>query len=488
MVRGDRALFSGNGRLLPEFTMKQIPPVARAIALAIIILFIASSIRHFLFQSNALDLGWFDQGVYLISRGKTPIVSFVGYPILGDHVAFILYPIALLYKLSPSVYWLLFVQASALAFGAFPLWKLGLQAGLQEKPAFTLAIAYLLYPLIFNVNLFDFHPEAIAVPAIFFVVLAARSNAFLNFCIAILAILGCKAILSLTVVGLGIWLFFFEKKRKFGLVAIGSGIFWFIVTTKIIIPSLTGKDAAAEMADSRYGYLGNSLGQIIGNLFLEPDRVLGHIFTAANLEYIALLILPIAWGLSLRSLPCLIPAIPALALNLLADHLPQKNLTTQYSLPIVPFLFLAAIETLANGGGWLRKPKWIILWSLVAFIALAKYGYFGSLYLQTLDTWRATRQAIAGVTSGGGVLTISRIAPHLTHRENVQLAIEGSEKLDVNTFDYILLDRRHPGWSSSPEIIDRWLDRIRDSGDFTLVSNRDDVFFYRRAIPSPKIP
>ena len=98
-----------------------------------IILFICSATRHILFQSNALDLGWFDQGVYQISQGKPPIISFVGYHILGDHIAFILYPIALLYKIYPSVYWLLFLQAFSLSLAVFPLWQLAIQAGLKEK-------------------------------------------------------------------------------------------------------------------------------------------------------------------------------------------------------------------------------------------------------------------------------------------------------------------------------------------------------------------
>lgn len=453
------------------------------IAGSTIILFISSTIRHILFQSNALDLGWFDQGVYLISQGTSPIISFVGYHILGDHVAFILYPIALLYKIYPTVYWLLFLQAFSLSLAAFPLWQLAIQAGLKEKQAYTLALVYLLYPLVFNVNLFDFHPEVIAVPAIFWAVLAARLNNLWGFCLAVIIILGCKAILSLTLLGMGIWLLLWEKKKISGIIAIISGILWFIISTKLLIPLLTGKSAVIEMADSRYSYLGDSLPTIIINLFLKPDLVFGKIFTGANLEYLILLIVPLLWGLSWRYSSAIIAAIPALALNLLADHAPQKNLTTQYSLPILPFLFLAVIATLAHNRGWLKKSKWIIIWAIIAFLALAKYGYFWSLYLNSLDTWQATQKALVQITTNEPVLTTSRIAPHLTHRETIKLAIEGSQSLDLNQFNYILLDRRHPGWSSSPELIDYHLQKLNQNNNFQLISNQDDVFFYRRLTP-----
>ncbi|WP_425354774.1 DUF2079 domain-containing protein, partial [Limnoraphis robusta] len=60
-----------------------------------IILFICSSLRHALFQSNAFDLGIFDNGIYLISQGQEPFVVFRGLHILGDHGAWILYPLAI---------------------------------------------------------------------------------------------------------------------------------------------------------------------------------------------------------------------------------------------------------------------------------------------------------------------------------------------------------------------------------------------------------
>lgn len=463
-----------------QITIKKPHPLGWMVMGATALLLFCSSLRHILFQSNALDLGWFDQGVYLISQGKPPIVSFVGFHILGDHAAFILYPIALLYKLYPSVYWLLAIQAVALAVGIIPLWHLALQAGLKEKQATALAVIYLLYPLIFNVNLFDFHPEVIAPAAILWAVLAARWGYIAQFCVAMVVILSCKAILSLTVAAMGIWLLIFEKKRLCGSIAIVAGIAWFLVTTEVIIPAFTGTDAAVQMADERYSYLGNSVAEIVKNLLFKPGLILGKLFSAANLEYITLLLIPVIWGLSPRHLTPLIAAIPALGLNLITDYAAQKNLTTQYSLPILPFLFLAVIATLAAEKAWFKQTKWMIVWSLVAFIALAKYGYFGSLYLQSLDTWKANQEALALIQSQGGVLTNSSIAPHLTHRPLVKLAIAGSESLDLAQFKYILLNQNHPGWSSSPELIADTIKRVQQIPDFKLIYTQDGVSLFSK--------
>ena len=128
------------------------------------LLFAASSLRHGLLQSNAWDLGIFDQPLFLLSQGLPPISTIIDIHILGDHAAWIFYPLSLLYRIYADVHWLFAVQAIALALGAVPTWHLAQQAGLKNQQATALAGVYLLYPLIFNLNLFDFHPEVIALP------------------------------------------------------------------------------------------------------------------------------------------------------------------------------------------------------------------------------------------------------------------------------------------------------------------------------------
>ena len=96
---------------------------------------IAAIVRHGLFQSTAYDLGIFDNAIYLISQGQEPIVQFRGLHILGDHAAWIFYPLALFYLIYPSVYWLFFLQAIALASGGLATWQLAKQVGLGERKA-----------------------------------------------------------------------------------------------------------------------------------------------------------------------------------------------------------------------------------------------------------------------------------------------------------------------------------------------------------------
>ncbi len=442
------------------------------------LLFLASSLRHLLFHSNALDLGFFDQILYLLSQGLPPITTIQDLHWLGDHAAFIFYPIAFFYKLYPTVYWLFLIQALSLSLGAFPAYHLALQDQLSKAQSQAIAIVYLLYPLVFNLNLFDFHSEVIALPLFLWAILVARQKKLSAFILAILVILSCKAVLSLTVIFLGLWLWIWEKRRVYSLFALLSGTTWFFIATQWIIPHFSNKEVAAV---GRYHFLGNSVLEIIQNLFLSPQIVLGHLFTTANLVYLILLVLPLAWGLSWKHLDPLVPALPALLLNLLTEHLPQKDLIHQYALPIFPFLLVAVISALAAQDSWLRRPRWIILWAMVVFLALAKVGYFGSLYLRSLNTWQASTLAIAKVETKGGVLTTANLAPHLSHRVLLKLAIDGAQNLDLAQFDYILLNQGHPGWIIADNLMPELLEKIRANPSFQVSLDQDGVILFKQS-------
>lgn len=447
------------------------------IAVSAFVLFACSSLRHALFQSTAYDLGIFDQAIYLISQGKEPITTIQGFHILGDHAAWIHYILALPYKIYPSVYWLFIIQSLALALGALPTWYLAMQAGLKESQAMAIATAYLLYPVVFNGNLFDFHPEVIAVPLLLSAVLAARLENIAWFCVCIILTLGCKAVLSLTVVAMGIGLMLFEKKRLCGLLAIILGSAWFIIATKLIIPAFSGAEAAAV---GRYSYLGNSVFEIAKNLIFQPGLIFSKIFSLDNFGYLILLSAPIIWGLSTASLKPLIGAIPCVALNLIADYQAQKDLVHQYTLPALPFLILAVIASLAVGKGLLQNKRGIIIWSLITFLCLAKFTHFTGKYLESIDNLPATREAISLVKNQGSVYTTAQITPHLSNRDLIKFTNADFPNQDLNIFDYILLNVRHPGWASNQEFATSLVNQLNNKPRFKLTYQQDDIYLFTK--------
>ena len=444
-----------------------------------IIFFICSSLRHALFQSTAFDLGIFDQAIYLISQGQSPLSTLMGFHILGDHASIIFYPIALLYRIYADVHWLFAIQALALASGIPLSWYLATQVGLSRSLASAVTFSYLLYPLVFNVNLFDFHPDVFVIPGVFGSVYALRAEKLFLFLGSVLLILASKAVLSLTLISFGIWIILFENKKSYGVLTIGLSIAWFIFSTQVIFPFYIGGEHAAV---GRYSYLGDSVFEIILNLFLQPHLIFQHIISWSSLEYLVLLAVPIIWSFSRSSLKFLVPILPQLAINLLSDVSTQRDLIHQYSLPILPFFILAIVDALVQQKGWFQTRKAIILWMLVSFIALAKPGYFWTRYLSYWESIPATREALQLVNPSGGVLTIANLVPHLSHRSLIRQTLAEMDLVQIEQYkyDYILLNGKNPGWGSDLKTHQRLVDYLEASEHFRDVYSRDDVILFER--------
>jgi uncharacterized membrane protein len=446
------------------------------IAISILILLISSIARHELFNSGG-DLAFFDQCVYLISQGKNPISSVLGFHALADHAAWILYPIALLYKIYPTVYWLFLVQSLSLSLGAIPAYFLSIDAGLKESQAIVIVVIYLLYPLIYNANLLEFHPDTIAVPALFMAILAARKQKIVWFCASVIVILGCKAVLSLTVAAMGVGLLLFEKRQLYGIIAIATGIAWFLISNKIIIPFFGHDAALINRHLYRYSYLGNSFSETLKIILFQPKLIFSNIFSLINLEYLFYLFVPVIWGLRPKYMIYMIAAIPCLALNLLADHPSQKNLIWHYSLPIIPFLTLSLIAYVATHQNFIKRKKAIILWSLFWFFALGKFGFFAGKYLKNLDNLQATKEAISLVKTQNSVLTTDIIVPHLTHRELISFKYNINE---LNNFHYILINVRNPGLAVSKADYNNLVNQLKTNSELKLKFQKDDVYLFEK--------
>ncbi len=454
-----------------------------------LLLFCFSSAKHLLFQSTAWDLGIFDQAVYLISIGETPLSSFTGFHMLGDHGAWMLYVLALLYKIFPSVYWLLAVQALSLGLGGFGVWLLAKQKLTDRLAGLAMAI-YCLYPLVFNINLFDFHPEVMAVPTFLIGIWATLTDRLVVFLIAIGVILGCKAALSLTVAGMGLWLFL-EKRLKFALIALGVGTLWFIVATQWLMPTFAGEQAVSRFI-GRYSDLGSSYREIIQNFFFHPYLVLSRIFSIGTVEYMALLWSPIVyvfwlnWG-KLKNWSPLIATMPALMMNILANDDAQRDLIHQYSLPILPFLMLIVIDSLTLLPKGFITFQTILSWALLGFILLSRLHFFTGRYWQTIDTWQATREALSKIQDKGAVLTSAEIAPHLSQRPIVHLAINNPPVQNLTNYQHILLNQRHPGWASSSELVGKLLESIKQIPRFQLIFHQSGVYLFSYSLSNEEI-
>lgn len=283
------------------------------------------------------DLAHHSQSVWNILHGSLDS-SILGIPFLGNHMAIILFLIAPLYLLFPSPLLLLYLQTLALGIGAWWIFMLA-RRELSEKWAAGLSLVYLIYSPLIYLNLYEFHPIALAVPFVTGMLYCYKAQRFRPFLILLLLALSCQENVALISVAFA---FYALADRKRGLwfrvpLAVGIIYFWFAVI--VIMPRLNNNTVQFIRL---YGHLGESLPEVLRNAIVHPFYTLRFMFTAEKVVFLNALLGPVAY-LSLLSPLSLLPASLVLVQRLLSIRASEATVVYHYQAEMIPFVFFAAI-------------------------------------------------------------------------------------------------------------------------------------------------
>ena len=453
-------------------------------------------VRHAWFQTSAWDLGIFDQAVYLIGEGQPPLSSFLGFHILGDHGAVVLYPLGWIDRLLPSVYSLLALQSAALASAVFPLHRLARRRQLGPAATRTSLWVLVLYPVVFNTAIFDFHPETLAFPLVMQAIALLeerRRSADWQVVGCLLLALTCKVSLALLVLGFGGWLLL-QGRRWLGWLLCGLGVSWLLLIGGWLIPAFGGEAASLSRHLGKFG-LERDAGSADGaGLVVQAlGFLVGQLVSGANLVYGVLLLAPVAYLVlhtrRWRLLTGLLPFAPLLLLNLLASQASLKDLVHHYSLFLVPLLAAQVQSTLAPVGpaGVAGYPRWlrprllpvVLGWTLLTFVSLSRLSFFLGPFQESLAQAPAMREAMALVRPEASVVATNALAAHLARRPSIDLLRSGTAR-NLTGVDQVLVDARRGSWKASPKLIRTLLRQLRADPAWSTRFQRDDIWLFER--------
>ena len=416
--------------------------------------------RHWLLQSNAYDLGLFDQWAWLLGNGLPPISSMENVHVLADHGAWLFYWSGLLYWFHPSIHWLLASQALALSLTAIPLWLLAAQAGLSRRLCWFSCLLWWLQPLVFNVNLFDFHPEVWVMPALAMAIWCQRQKRFGGWLLLLVLMLGSRDGLVLITLGLSLSLLI-QRRWSWAIAGAGLSSAWILLLSQWIYP-LFRNGEGPKAAGRMFSHLGNNFGDILFTLMSQPWLAFTHIDLGGGAFYLLVLILPTLPFWRRRSLVILSAAVPLLLVNLNAEASSYRTLIHHYSLPLAVLSVTAAIDGLALHQ---RKafPWKGVIWAVTLWIALAKPWFFTGPYLNRVNMVGDAQQAISKLTPQDRVLTTSYLVPQISQRQHVAFAKKSQSKQAFeNNWTVFLLNPNQPGWGSKKSIQKRLLNQAED--------------------------
>ena len=339
--------------------------------------------RHWGNMSSLNDLGFFDQAVWGTLHGQwfLDTNNVYGQPInwLSCHFNLFLILFVPLYAILPAAEWFTIAQALALSVGAWPIFLLASKVHGSERAGLLWAVIYLLNPFLLSAAAWDFHPVTIAVPLIAGALLAVEKKSIRILMYCCFGLLLIQEQFGLTVAGFGALWSLKHRDWKWGGVLAGIGLLHTVLVLGLIMPALSPSGAHAMIDPSaqnnRYGWLGSSLPEIIGNALFQPIWVLQTIiFKFGGFNYLIYISLPFL-GLFFAAPAWLLPAIADLAANMLSTNNMPRGIIAYHSVTLVPVLTISAIYGIQRVGQLLTNTIKIHLTMVVLLITLA-LSYF----------------------------------------------------------------------------------------------------------------
>ncbi|MEN9553095.1 MAG: hypothetical protein RLY24_690 [Actinomycetota bacterium] len=432
----------------------------------------------------AYDVGLYDQGLWLLSRGQAPFVTLMGRNLFGDHASLILILLVPLYWILPGTSTLLVVQAIVIAAGAIPIYLFARRVLSSAVMGFCAAFLWLANPAVNGTGMENFHPDSFLGLFLPLAIYALYEKKWRLYAVAVLGALLVKEDVVLVMVPLGIFVAYRFDKRKGLLTAVAS-----IVATAlgmfVLMRSLIGVPTRNTW---RIPFGG--VGGFLRELFTNPRNVASYLFSEDRPLYVFQMAAPFA-ALFVLSPWLSLVAVPVIASNVLSTFWYQHSIQYHYSLVAVPILLSATVF-----GVRAVSQKWrAIVMAIVVVCTTATSVLWGQHSLavtprKTLPSNAAIavagRDIVKEVPDGAVVSAFDPLVTYLAHRKEVYFfpnpfralyygvgtELEGKRLPAADEVEYVVL----------PRMLNdslRW-DWAEVSGDFEEVAGNQYWQVFRR--------
>lgn len=478
------------------------PPVQVTIAAAAYaaIFMIISTIRFNLFMYGDFDLAVHAQTMHNILRGSAES-SILGVPFLGNHFVLILYLLAPIYAVWASPLALLWIQTLALAAGVFPLYRIA-ATSLSRQWAAGISLAYLAYAPLHTMNLYEFHPVALAVPCILWAWVAYIRGRAIPFLAWTTSAVMCQENLALIPVFIGVHAILSRRRWPWIILPAILGLAYFVVVLRVmreLNPGLVG-------FWSLYGHLGDSPPAVVSTLVSHPFNAIRASYAPEKIAFIGSLLAPVAYTPILDPVS-LVPALPVLAQRLLSNRASEFTLLYHYQAEFIPFVFIAAAggisRILSRRPNYSRPLAYIlVVFSVAALMSLEVPSWmsFFTQVRQSAANVDARRRMIASIPKGESVTATFNCLSHLSDRRNLYSLHHistgkytlSNEEYPTPQLDWVLMDTQDPltfgtrGFHSTASYMK--LQSLLFKPGWNLVDQENGMLLFSRNEGIPSLP
>lgn len=294
--------------------------------------FIYIFVKYFSLCYGIYDTGIFAHTVFNISSGRGIYNYILQIPAWVDHFYPNLILLTPLFWIKPTILWLPFLRLLAYLACLPILWAIS-KFYLQDKKwrYFILILWLINYPLLIVLSS-EFQPCNLALPFLILSFYLYLKRYYILFVLNLFFLLGFKENMALAWLSVGAWIFFFEKKKMFGICIAISGIIAGLIIVYILTPYLSGGIANHQL-------------EKFGPLQYIPQK----------LKFIFLIFLSVGF-LPLLNPKTFLFILPAFGISLVSNTPTMFRIVAHYQDLPMAIIFMALILALSTGE---KRQSWI---------------------------------------------------------------------------------------------------------------------------------
>ncbi len=363
------------------------------------------------------DVGLYDQGIWLLSRGHAPFVTLMGRNLFGDHASFILLFLVPVYWIIPGTSTLLALQAMAIAGASLPIYFFAKRILGSAELAFIFGLVWLLNPAVNGTNLENFHPDGFLGLFVCLALYAAFTKKWRMYAISLALALLVKEDVLLLVFPLGVYIWTQIDKRK--------GIFTICATFAVTLFGMFAVMKSLIGVPTRNSWripFGGPTG-LIKKTLTHPTEVWHYLLQDDRPTYLFQMLAPLGGAFFLSPWLAAV-AVPVLASNVVSTFWYQHSIQYHYSLVAMPSLLFASVLGVAK----LRSAWRPIATSIVLACTVLTYSAWAQTTLAQHPriVWgrdnpvaRAGLDIIKYVPGDAVISVFDPLTTHMAHRKEI---------------------------------------------------------------------
>ena len=360
-------------------------------------------------------------------RGNFYYSTILGHSALAHHFSPLMILNGLIYKILPlPIEGMFFIRSFFLALGGLAVYHICVEKKITGLVSFIIVQLYFIYPVSAYYALDIFHPEDYIIVLILWSYLFVLKKKYILSFFLLMVTMTAKEDAAITIALFSLIYYFISGKNKIYIFSFIAAIAYFVIVFYTVMPALR-ESGFEQFWNIRYSGFGGSLAGIIKSTVLNPLSILKKMYSLENIAYIALLMVPLFF-LPLKSYKYILPFLPALYLNLIADYSPQKQICNCYQYAFLTVVWICLIDSIAAMDN-VRRMR--ISLALLSSCILANYFWgpfpYARIFYMTKNNpyhtdakFNRVTKLVTQIPESAFVCATEKTLPHLSHKKKIQ--------------------------------------------------------------------